>query len=450
MLAHENVLNRVSAPTGQQSPFPIGIWPTETYIARIKSMYLNNDGIQVMHQPAAHSDGDSIVLFRRADVIATGDILDLRQFPVIDAAAGGSVQGELDALNQLIDLAIPAVPLLHKEGRTYLVPGHGRISDQADLVEYRDMVTVIRDRIKSMVDKGLTLAQVKAANPTLGYRGGTVPTPGRGRPTCSWRLSTTACVGQGDPDRMSFRSMVVAILAALMLTAAPASAQVDLTGSWASRMHEDFFERGPGRDLGDYTGAPLNDEARAIALSYEPTLLAMRERQCLPYSPYAWPYQPGGFRMWSEFDADGRIIAWKTAAGTIRDMLIIWMDGRPHPSANAFSATTGFTTGKWEGNTLTTYTTNLKAHVFRRGNGLPASDRTTITAHFTRHDNLLTITTIEEDPDLSDRAARRQPHLGARPHGGHPALDGLQPGDRDSQARRHRSRAASSPWPDSV
>ena len=171
VLAHENVLNRVSAPTGQQSPFPIGIWPTETYIARIKSMYLNNDGIQVMHQPAAHSDGDSIVLFRRADVIVTGDILDLRQFPVIDAAAGGSVQGELDALNRLLDLAIPAVPLLHKEGRTYLVPGHGRISDHADLVEYRDMVTVIRDRIKSMVDKGLTLAQVKAANPTLGYRG---------------------------------------------------------------------------------------------------------------------------------------------------------------------------------------------------------------------------------------------------------------------------------------
>jgi len=171
VLAHENVLNRVSAPTGQQPPFPIGIWPTETYIARIKSMYLNNDGIQVMHQPAAHSDGDSIVLFRRADVIVTGDILDLRQFPVIDAAAGGSVQGELDALNRLLDLAIPAVPLLHKEGRTYLVPGHGRISDHADLVEYRDMVTVIRDRIKSMVDKGMTLAQVKASNPTLGYRG---------------------------------------------------------------------------------------------------------------------------------------------------------------------------------------------------------------------------------------------------------------------------------------
>jgi glyoxylase-like metal-dependent hydrolase (beta-lactamase superfamily II) len=171
VLAHENVLNRLSAPTGQQSPFPIGVWPTETYIARIKSMYLNDEGIQVMHQPAAHSDGDSIVFFRRADVIATGDIFDLRRFPVIDAATGGSIQGELEALNRLLELAIPAVPLLHKPGRTYLVPGHGRIADHADLVEYRDMVTVIRDRIKSMVDKGLTLEQVKAANPTLGYRG---------------------------------------------------------------------------------------------------------------------------------------------------------------------------------------------------------------------------------------------------------------------------------------
>jgi len=170
VLAHENVLNRVSASTGEQPPFPVGTWPTDTYIAKTISMYLNDEGIQVMHQPAAHSDGDSIVFFRRADVIATGDIIDLRRFPVIDAATGGSVQGELDALNRLLDLAIPAMPLVYKEGRTYLVPGHGRIADHAELVEYRDMVTVIRDRIKDMIDKGMTLQQVTAANPTQGYR----------------------------------------------------------------------------------------------------------------------------------------------------------------------------------------------------------------------------------------------------------------------------------------
>ena len=148
VLAHENVLNRISAPTGQQAPFPIGIWPTETYISKIKSMYLNDEGIQVIHHPSAHSDGDSIVFFRRADVIVTGDIIDLRRFPVIDVESGGSIQGELDALNALLDLAIPAMPLIYKEGRTYLVPGHGRIADHAEVVEYRDMVTVIRDRIQ--------------------------------------------------------------------------------------------------------------------------------------------------------------------------------------------------------------------------------------------------------------------------------------------------------------
>ena len=170
VLAQENVLLRLSAPTGQVSPFPVGQWPTETFTARFKAMYLNGEGIQVIHQPAARTDGDSIVFFRRADIIVTGDILDLRHFPVIDAARGGTIQGEIDALNRLLELAIPAVPLVHKEPRTYLVPGHGRISDHAEVVEYRDMVTVIRDRIQHMIDKGLTLDQIKAANPTDGYR----------------------------------------------------------------------------------------------------------------------------------------------------------------------------------------------------------------------------------------------------------------------------------------
>lgn len=170
VLAHENVLLRMSAPTGQSSPFAVDTWPTETFTGKFKSMYLNSEGIQVIRQPAAHSDGDSIVFFRRADIIVTGDIIDLRHFPVIDIAKGGTIQGEIDALNRLLELAIPAMPLVYKEPRTYLVPGHGRISDHAEVVEYRDMVTVIRDVVQSMMDKGMTLEQVKAANPTQGYR----------------------------------------------------------------------------------------------------------------------------------------------------------------------------------------------------------------------------------------------------------------------------------------
>jgi glyoxylase-like metal-dependent hydrolase (beta-lactamase superfamily II) len=170
VLAHENVMLRMSAPSGAGTAFPTGAWPTETYTSRTRSMYLNDDAVQVLRQVGAHSDGDSLVHFRRADVIATGDILDLRQFPVIDPATGGSMQGELDALNRLLELTVPAMPLVLKAGRTLLVPGHGRISDYAELVEYRDMLTVIRDNIEELIKKGMTLAQVKAANPTAGYR----------------------------------------------------------------------------------------------------------------------------------------------------------------------------------------------------------------------------------------------------------------------------------------
>jgi glyoxylase-like metal-dependent hydrolase (beta-lactamase superfamily II) len=170
VLAHENVLTRMSAPTGQQSPFPAALWPTKTFAFRMYSMYLNGEGIQVIHQPAAHTDGDTIVFFRRGDVIATGDIIDTTRFPFIDVSRGGSLQGELDALNRLMDLSIHNLPLQWEADRTLLVPGHGRVYDKLDLLEYRDAVTVVRDRIRDLIDQGKTLEQVKVANPTLGYR----------------------------------------------------------------------------------------------------------------------------------------------------------------------------------------------------------------------------------------------------------------------------------------
>jgi cyclase len=170
ILAHENVLMRMSAPTGAKAPFPAALWPTKTFAYRMYSMYLNGEGIQVIHQPAAHSDGDTIVFFRRGDVIATGDIIDTTRFPVIDVEKGGTIQGEIDALNRLMDLSIHNLPLQWYSDRTLLVPGHGHVYDKLDLLEYRDAITVVRDRIQDLVDQGNTLAQVKAANPTLGYR----------------------------------------------------------------------------------------------------------------------------------------------------------------------------------------------------------------------------------------------------------------------------------------
>jgi glyoxylase-like metal-dependent hydrolase (beta-lactamase superfamily II) len=169
IMAHENVLTRMSA--GDKPAFPATGWPTEAYTgARVRSLYLNGDGVQMFHQPAAHSDADTIVFFRRADVVVAGDLLDLRHFPVIDLENGGTIDGEIAALNRLIDLSVPPAPLVWHEDRTLIIPGHGRIADQGDVVEYRDMVTVIRDRTADMIRKGLTLEQVRKADPTKGYR----------------------------------------------------------------------------------------------------------------------------------------------------------------------------------------------------------------------------------------------------------------------------------------
>jgi glyoxylase-like metal-dependent hydrolase (beta-lactamase superfamily II) len=170
VLAHENVLTRMSAPTGETAPFPSALWPTKTFQYRIYSMYLNGEGIQVLHAPAAHSDGDSLVVFRRSDVIVAGDILDTERFPVIDVAKGGGIQGEIDALNRLVELTIPPFPLRWQEERTLVVPGHGFVCDYADVVDYRNVVTIVRDRVQDLIGKGLSLAQVKAADPTKGFR----------------------------------------------------------------------------------------------------------------------------------------------------------------------------------------------------------------------------------------------------------------------------------------
>jgi glyoxylase-like metal-dependent hydrolase (beta-lactamase superfamily II) len=169
ILAAEKVLLRMSAPAGQSSQFPTAAWPTETFYQPRRYMYLNGEGIEVFHQAAAHTDGDSVVFFRRSDVVMAGDVFDTTRFPVIDVARGGSIQGEIDALNRIVELAIPSIPFDWRDEGTYVIPGHGRLCDQPDVVEYRDMVVIVRDRIQSMVKQGRTLAQIKAASPTQGY-----------------------------------------------------------------------------------------------------------------------------------------------------------------------------------------------------------------------------------------------------------------------------------------
>ena len=166
ILSHENVLNRMSAPTGQQPAYPSAAWPTDTYFTKQKEVFFNNEPIILLHQAAAHTDGDTIVFFRRSDVVSTGDLFQTTSFPFIDTARGGTLGGIIAALNNILDITIPRDK---QEGGTYVIPGHGRLCDEHDVLEYRDMLTIIRDRVQAGVAKGLSLQQVKAARPTLDY-----------------------------------------------------------------------------------------------------------------------------------------------------------------------------------------------------------------------------------------------------------------------------------------
>jgi cyclase len=166
IIAHLNVLERMSAAGARQPAAPSEAWPNDTYSTNEKKFFLNGEAVVLYHEPAAHADGDSIAFFRRSDVISTGDIFDVDRYPFIDLEKGGSIQGIISALNHIIELAVPADK---QEGGTYIIPGHGRLCDQADVVEYQTMLTIVRDRIQDMIGKGMTLEQVRQAKPTFDY-----------------------------------------------------------------------------------------------------------------------------------------------------------------------------------------------------------------------------------------------------------------------------------------
>jgi cyclase len=166
IIAQENVLSRLTATAPGQTPFPEAGLPIDEYGTSTKNLHFNGEAIIIFHEPNAHTDGDSVVLFRGSDVISTGDIFTPDGYPFIDIEHGGTVQGEILALNHILQMAVPAKT---QEGGTYIVPGHGRICDDADVVEFRDMVVIVRDRIRNMIQKNMTLDQVKAAKPTRDY-----------------------------------------------------------------------------------------------------------------------------------------------------------------------------------------------------------------------------------------------------------------------------------------
>ncbi len=161
IVAHENVLARMSAEDR-----PTTEWPLNTCFESGRDFYFNGEAVFLYHVPSAHTDGDIMVYFRGSDVLVTGDIFVTTHFPVVDLEYGGGIDGFVDGLNLALDITEPA---FQQEGGTYVIPGHGRISDEADVLSYRDMTYFIRERVQHFIDGGMSLAGVQSERPAFDY-----------------------------------------------------------------------------------------------------------------------------------------------------------------------------------------------------------------------------------------------------------------------------------------
>jgi len=170
VIAHENVLNRMSTASAKEPAAPQAALPTDTYFDEFHKLpeFFNGEAVIVYHAPDANTDGDSFVFFRHSEVISAGNLYSTVSYPVIDVQKGGSIQGVIDGLNHILDLAVAEY---RSQGGTWIVPGRGRLTDTADVASYRNMLTMIRDRVRDLIKQGKTIEQVKAAKPTMDFDG---------------------------------------------------------------------------------------------------------------------------------------------------------------------------------------------------------------------------------------------------------------------------------------
>jgi glyoxylase-like metal-dependent hydrolase (beta-lactamase superfamily II) len=168
IIAHENTLNRMQGTVEGEQELPQEMLPTSTFFTKKKEIYFNGEPIEILYQQAAHTDGDVMVFFRGSDVIATGDLFSTASYPIFDEKRGATMQGHLDALNRMLDITVPR---FNQQGGTMVIPGHGRLCNESDVDDYRNWMTIVRDRVQELIKSGKTLAQVKAARPTLDFDG---------------------------------------------------------------------------------------------------------------------------------------------------------------------------------------------------------------------------------------------------------------------------------------
>ena len=168
LIAHENTLNRMQGAVEGETELPGEMLPTSTFFTRKKEIYFNGEPIEILYQPDAHTDGDVMVFFRSSDVIAAGDLFSTAGYPMFDDKRGSTMQGYLDALNRMLDITVPR---FNQQGGTMVIPGHGRLCNESDVDDYRNWMTIVRDRVRDLIKAGRTLDQVKAARPTLDFDG---------------------------------------------------------------------------------------------------------------------------------------------------------------------------------------------------------------------------------------------------------------------------------------
>jgi len=168
IVAHSNVLTRMHSSRPASAPYPLAALPGDAYLLRQREFFFNGEAIQVIHQPSAFTDGDSVVLFRGSDVLVAGDLFTTTNYALFDPDRGGSFNGILSALNAMLHITVPR---RMQEGGTYIIAGRGRISDEADLAESRDQVQMIRDRISALIRQGMTFDQIKDMRPILDFEG---------------------------------------------------------------------------------------------------------------------------------------------------------------------------------------------------------------------------------------------------------------------------------------
>ncbi len=433
ILAEENVLKRMS---GRAAEFSSDAWPTETYYQKRKYIYFNHEGIEILHQPAAHTDGDSVVFFRISDVVVAGDVLDTTRFPVIDLQKGGGIQGEIDALNQLIELAIPPGPFIFSEGGTYIIPGHGRLYDQADVVEYRDMIVIIRDVIKdadaarndARTDPGRVSEQTMRAERQYGSESGPWTTHAFVEGRVQELGGKHQVRSKLDVSKWSGTVFLLAATAALFSlpvqvhaqgrggrggppVSPKAAAPIDLTGYWVSLITEDWRYRMVTPAKGDYMSIPMTMESKTVADAWDPAKDEAAGNQCKSYGAPVIMRLPERVHISWQDDTTLRVEIdagtqtrlfhfgdWKAPGGEPTwqgDSLAQWEVRNPGRGGGANA-------GPPKSGSLKVATTHFRSGYLRK-NGVPYSENAALTEYYDvvrerNGDPWLIVTTVVRDP----------------------------------------------------